>query len=278
MADPRLELPPNYTSDEFTVIRDGLKIGYGENNQQVVQRLLVACEENCTRRAQEAAVCTAEEADQEHRQLEDEAERLAAGEADRERREADKKKPRMNVFKPGTSVANILILHLSQYALQKLSSFDFIELWYFSPEGCADAVHNNSKSHADDMFGISKVNNILMVKLVAPVRASRNALTDQELSFESFLQAKNNLLVYAGKATWPATNVDSLAAFFWKIETHPIHKTVLGNKIVLTYAARVHWDWHDEIKADNGYDISVINETLMRDITFEIQSNNHQKG
>ena len=52
MADLRLELPPDYASNEFTVICDGLKIGYGENDQQVVQRLLVAWEENCTRRVQ----------------------------------------------------------------------------------------------------------------------------------------------------------------------------------------------------------------------------------
>ena len=220
---------------------------------------------------------TAEEADQERRQLEDEAERLAAEEANQEHWEVDKKKPKMNVFKPGTSVANILIPHPLQYMLQKLHSFDFIELWYFSPKGCADAVCNNSKSHADDMFSISKVNDILTVKSVVSVRASCNVLTDQELSFESFLQAKNNLLVYAGKATWPTMNVDLLAAFFWKLAMHLIRKTTLGNKIVLTYTARVHQDWHDKIKANNGYDISIINEVLMWDITFEIQSNDHQK-
>ena len=283
MADPRLEQPPDYANGDFAIIREGLRIGYTEDDQQVVQRLLAAWEADRTRRAeawttaQEAVALAAEEADQECRHLEDEAERLVVKEPEHERIESDKKKPKMNIFEPGTSVTNILIPHPSQYALQKLHSFDFVELWYFLPEGCADAAWHNSKSQADDAFGLSKMDDILTVKLVASVRASRNTLANHQLSFESFLQAKNNLLVYARKANWPPVNLDSLATFFWNIETHPIHKMALGNKIVLSYAARVRQDWHDEIKANNGYDISVINENLMCDIAFEIQSNDHQK-
>ena len=283
MADLRLEQPPDYANGDFAIIREGLRIGYAEDDQQVVQRLLAAWEADWTRRAeawtaaQEAVALAAEEADQERRRLEDEAERLAVEEAERECIELDKKKPKMNIFEPGTSIANILIPRPSQYALQKLHSFDFVELWYFSPEGCADAVWHNSKSQADDAFGLSKTDDILTVRSVASVRALRNALANHELSFESFLQAKNNLLVYARKADWPPVNLGLLATFFWNIETHPIRKTALGNKIVLSYAARVRRDWHDEIKANKGYDISVINKNLMRNIAFEIQSSDHQK-
>ena len=283
MADPRLEQPPDYASDEFAVIRDGLKIGYGENNRQVVERLLVAWEENHTRRAEvwtavrEAEAHAAEEAEHERRRLDEEADRLANEEAEREQREMEKKKPKMNVFKPGTLVASILIPRPSQYALQKLSSFDFVELWYFSPEGCADAARSNSKSQADDAFGLSKVDDILTVKSVAAIRASRHAVADHELSFKSFLQAKNSFLVYARKAEWPGENVDVLATFFWRIEMHPLRKTAMGNRIVLTYAARVRRDWHDEIKHGNGYDISIMNNDLMRDVAFEVQSNDHQR-
>jgi hypothetical protein len=49
MADPRLEQAPEYASDEFAIVRDGLKAGYGENDQQVVARLLAAWEADCTR-------------------------------------------------------------------------------------------------------------------------------------------------------------------------------------------------------------------------------------
>jgi hypothetical protein len=81
--------------------------------------------------------------------------------------------------------------------IQKVNSYDFIELWYFLPEDCADVAQNNNKSQADDTFRLSKMDDILMAKLVAAAWASRNTLADQELSFESFLQAKNSFLIYA---------------------------------------------------------------------------------
>ncbi|KAG6379341.1 hypothetical protein JVT61DRAFT_11801 [Boletus reticuloceps] len=284
MSDPRLELPPDYAGVDFAAIRVGLSAAHGEEDHQAVQRLLDAWETNRARRAQvwveaqEDAARVAEDAERELRHLEEEAERLATEEAEREKREAEKKKPKMNVFEPESSVGNVLIPRPSQYALQKLSSFDFVELWYFSPEGCADAARNNSKSHADDTFGLSRTDDVLTVKSVAAVRASRFALADHQLSFESFLQARNNFLVYARKANWPAENLDSLAEFFWKIETHSIRKNQLGNKIALTYAARVRRDWHDEIKANNGYNIAIINDSLLRDIAFEIQAADQQRS
>lgn len=141
---------PDYANDKFAIICDGLRVGYGKNDQQVVQRLLAVWEADRTIRtqawmaAQEVAACAIEGAKQERRRLDDEADRLATGEAQHERTEADKKKPKMNIFEPGTSVANILIPRPSQYTLQKLSSFNFVELWYISPEGCAEAACNNS--------------------------------------------------------------------------------------------------------------------------------------
>ena len=91
MADPRLEQPPDYANGDFAIIREGLRIGYAEDDQQVVQRLLAAWEADRTRRAeawtaaQEAVALAAEEADQERRRLEDEAERLVVEEAERKR-------------------------------------------------------------------------------------------------------------------------------------------------------------------------------------------------
>ena len=102
-------------------------------------------------------------------------------------------------------------------------------------------------------------------------------MLDQHLPFESFLYAKNNFLVYAKKVKWPAENIDALSLFFWKLETHTMRKNPLGNQIILAYAAHVRRDWHDELKVDRGYDISIINDNLMRDIVFEVQLADQQK-
>lgn len=174
------------------------------------------------------------------------------------------------------SVANILISCPSQYAIQKLSVFKFVDLWYFSAKGCAKAA-SKSTLQADDSLGITKTGGTFSFKPLAATKASRNVIQDQLLSFESFLYAKNNFLVYVRKANWPVGNIDTLSLFFWKLETHTMHKNPLGNQILLTYAARVHRNWHDKLKANKGYDISIINNNLMCNITFEIQLVDQQK-
>ncbi|KAF8123258.1 hypothetical protein EV363DRAFT_1404015 [Boletus edulis] len=252
MADPNLEELPNYRGDEFAVIRKGLRLGYGENDDQVIERLIAAWQaDRATRSAAWNERREAEEAEMERRlQLEERA-----------RTEAEKKKPKMNAFASGLSVPDVLSLPPSQYALQKLNSFDYVELWYFSLSGRLDAAN---KSQADDTFGISKS--------IASVRASENALPDHELSFSDFLKAKNCFLEFAKKANWPSVNLDAVAKFFWFLETHPLLQLPLGEKTILTYAARVRQDWHRVLKVERGYDISIINSRLMSYISDEVRA------
>ena len=56
-----------------------------------------------------------------------------------ERREQEKKKPKINDFDKGKMVADHIMPRPSQFAIGKLKSFNFVELWYFTDEGCAEA-------------------------------------------------------------------------------------------------------------------------------------------
>ncbi|KAF9227774.1 hypothetical protein BS17DRAFT_856896, partial [Gyrodon lividus] len=187
-----------------------------------------------------------------------------------ELKEAERKKPRMNSFIPGSSIANVLIHPPSQYALQKLSSFDFVKLWYFTLADHLDTEKHSNKSQADDTFGIYRIDNHLMVCSIASICTSRNVLPNHELPFPKFLRAKNCFLEYAKKADWPNENLDTLAKFFWFLETHPSLQLPLGEKPVLTYATQVRLDWHQELKAGRGYDISIINHCLLSSIMDEV--------
>ncbi|KAG9318638.1 hypothetical protein JVU11DRAFT_731 [Chiua virens] len=277
-VDPNLEAMPNYRGQEFSIIRQGLRNGFQETDDQVVARLIAAWESdrdarvaawNAQREAEDRA---AEDLERERRFIQEQEELAAAEEAERLRVEAEKKKPKMSTIVPGTSVPDSLTLPPSQFALQKLATFDYVELWYFTPAGCADAAKYHSKSQADDTFGISKLDDHLTVRSIASVRASKNVVPDSDLSFSDFIHARNGFLNYAKKANWPNDNLNALAKFFWYIENHPRLKLPLGEKTVLTYAARVRLDWHREIKATNKpYDISLINHQLMSTISDEIR-------
>ncbi|KIK92109.1 hypothetical protein PAXRUDRAFT_794627 [Paxillus rubicundulus Ve08.2h10] len=155
----------------------------------------------------------------------------------------------MNTFTLGASVSNVLVHASSQYALQKLSTFDYVELWYFYLAGHLNTAKHHDRSQADDTIGISKVNDHLTICSIASIRASHNALPDHELSFSKFLKAKNCFLEHTKKANWPAMNLDALTKFFWFLETHPFLQLPLREKIILTYTSHVCHDWHQELKA-----------------------------
>ncbi|KAF8834212.1 hypothetical protein BDN67DRAFT_915403 [Paxillus ammoniavirescens] len=248
MADPNLKTPPNYTSPEFKIICEGLRCGYHENDQQATKCLLATWQADIMNRIaawnaqKEVEARAAEAADQAHRLREEEEEMLANEEVERKQCEVEKKKPKMNTFTPGVSVADVLIHPPSQYALQKLSTFDYVKMWYFSLAGRLDAPKHHDRSQADNTFGISKVDNHLTVRSIASVRALHHALPVHELSFSKFLKAKNCFLEHGKKANWLVTNLDTLTKFFWFLETHPSLQLPLGERVILTYASRICHD------------------------------------
>ncbi|KIK74511.1 hypothetical protein PAXRUDRAFT_19803 [Paxillus rubicundulus Ve08.2h10] len=115
MADPNLEAAPNYTGPEFKIVHEGLRLGYHENDQQAIEHLLAAWQANRTTRIaawnaqQEAAACADRGVEEARSAHEEEEEIVATEEAECEQREAEQKKPKMNMFAPKTSVADVLV-------------------------------------------------------------------------------------------------------------------------------------------------------------------------
>ena len=208
----------------------------------------------------------------EHWEAEEEQRRIKEAEVKRERKEAKKKKPKINNFNENQPPPSIIALWPSQYALQKLATYNYIESWYFSPEGCIEAFHNH-KSHADHTFGIISSNNVLTFHPVASVKASRFIHADHDLNFNEFLQAKNNLLQLM-KPLWPSKHINALAEFFWNLKNHPICHNENGNRIALLYASCIYRQWHNDLKSNNcsAFNITLISEALMSSMAFEVNS------
>jgi hypothetical protein len=168
----------------------------------------------------------------------------------------------------------------SPYAISKLEQFEYVELWYFTQEGCADAYTSHT-TQAEDTFGFTKVDNIMALRSVSSLRASKNAINDANLTFRQLSMSKVLFLDYAAKAGWPAgpgEHLDKLSKFFLDIECHPDRAQPNGEHVLLTYQARVRRDWHDALKRDQGFDISKFSEDLLRSISTEIWSLVQQEG
>ena len=220
---------------------------------------------------QQEAAEAAEEAERQWQATEDEARALAEQVAEREQIEAEKKKPKIGDFDESKQIPNVLLPHPSQYAIQKFKQFEYVELWYFSPDGYHEATRE-SCSTADDALGIAKSDEVLTLKSVASIKASKNALLDHELPMMDFLQAKNTFLQQAKLASWPEKHLNALLLFYWNLENHSIRSVARGDEIILTYASRICRHWHDDLKTGTAGNIAVINAHLIQTIGFEVNT------
>ncbi|KAG1792599.1 uncharacterized protein HD556DRAFT_1238950, partial [Suillus plorans] len=120
---------------------------------------------------------------------------------EKERLDAEKKKPKMNGFDKTSSIGDFLTPRPAQYVIQKLTNFEFVELWYFSPDGCKEALRS-SHSIAENDLSIMMIDDQLTLRPSSALKASKAALADHKLLFSNFLREKNLFLVQISKAEW----------------------------------------------------------------------------
>ena len=94
--------------------------------------------------------------DQEAAQMEEQV----AAEPEAEELTIEKKKWKINDFDNNKLVGNMIIPTPSQYALNKHSSFNWIELWHCSPDTCCKATQQAIIT-TNDIYGLTKANNTL---------------------------------------------------------------------------------------------------------------------
>jgi hypothetical protein len=69
--------------------------------------------------------------------------------------QCEKKRPKIIDFDVNSLVGSYITPHPSTYAINKLKIFNYIELFYFTCEGCLNA-QSNLCTEADDTYGLSK--------------------------------------------------------------------------------------------------------------------------
>ncbi|KAG6913389.1 hypothetical protein DXG01_007232, partial [Tephrocybe rancida] len=192
---------------------------------------------------------------------------------DSEHLERDQKaKLKLRVFDPNMQVSNVIVPHQSSYALNKLASYEYCKLWYFSQEGCEDALRTQH-TEVDDAFGMSKMGELVTLRPITAVQALKRALQDEQLTWEQFSCTRQLFVQYVLKSDWPEEHVQSLLHFFLELESSHFINCKNGRKVALTYQVHVHPLSMDAMKGSEGvFNITLINNELMESICREIQS------
>ena len=274
--DPNLELIPDHAGPHYDVLRDAL-IHNGMTLEQAVQALNVSWAQNHAARIQawdqqvenDVAAAAALAQQQQQQEQQDQHAPPDPPLPAEERAEGEKKKLKMRDFDEATTVGNYIAPRPAQYALRRVEDFDYVELWYFTPEGCSDATQLQLTLH-DDTFGLTKVDDLVALKSISSLKASKNVVPDAELSFRQVSMAKNAFIPLMTKYQWSEKAINAFAQLFTQLELHPLRQREFGERALITYQARVRREWHDQLKLGSAFNIGILNEDLLQAIYREL--------
>lgn len=281
--DPALTQCPDFLSESYRLVREAYSAAHTVSDEDAITALVRAWTDG--NEAQKQAWVLQQEEDQriraeEERLRDQEAAALRQqeeAEAEAERVAIEKKKPKMNGFDPSKSVGDTIIPNPSQYALTKLGSFQWIELWYFSPEACLEAAQQ-AYSTSDDVFGIAKTEDALGFRQISTARASKNVIQDKDLTWRTFSLAKTNYVRHITKANWPHLHVQSIVDLFFELENHPWRIRLNGERVLLLYLDRVRKEWHTRLALGDGFNIAIINSRLLDEVNDEVWNTSQSDG
>ena len=146
--DPHLEVIPNHAGPHYDALRNALT-----QNGLTLEQAILALDNSWTQNheariqawnqqveddAAAAAAALALQPEQQAQQAQQPPPDPPAQEE--ERAEGEKKKLKMKDFDDATTVGNYIAPRPAQYALWRIEDFEYVELWYFTPEGCSDAT------------------------------------------------------------------------------------------------------------------------------------------
>ncbi|KAJ7017828.1 hypothetical protein C8F04DRAFT_978440 [Mycena alexandri] len=290
MAAPRLTLDPalescsDHTSASFQTLRDlivaGAPAGAPLTAADAATQLSDAWNKDRDTRqviwdAQVQADAAQAAADATAAAAQADADHLAAdAAAATELAALEAKKPKIGAFDATLTIPNFLGPCASNFAKKKLEDKEYIELWYFTKEGCLDAEALRGGVEADESFGITQIGSTLSLKPLTAYKASRKVVPGEELSWAQLSIAKTGFLTAIEAATWPTDHRTAMATFFYRIENHSsrMNHDDYAENILVIYQARARRYWHDMLAQGKGFNIALINDKLLEQISNEFHN------
>ncbi|KAF8975691.1 hypothetical protein BDQ17DRAFT_1175317, partial [Cyathus striatus] len=125
----------------------------------------------------------------------------------------------------------------SQYAINKIWAQAYVEMDYFTRQGC---IHTSegSMSSTTDTLGITNENRKIALKVVVIINPLKNIQQDNQLTWGEISQARHTFLQTmegVGMTIWSKEIVESFADFFTGLDEHPIREEEYGDEAVVEY-------------------------------------------
>ncbi len=182
---------------------------------------------------------------------------------------AGKRVPQLPPIDLDAESLTMSLQHPTSYAIEKFRKFEYVPLWYFTEQGCQ--ATDKEKVSNEDLWDVTRTSdNRLALCTAASNRPSPNALNDEQLTWEQFMDANHLLCRWLIPAGWPLDYAKIISSFFWQIENHEDKSIPEGKDTLLVYQARVRKAWHDELKAGHFFNLAKLSEKKMNSFRKEV--------
>ena len=147
--------------------------------------------------------------------------------------------------------------------MERLRKMEYVELWYFIPEG-RSKERSIFTSSADDALGLVRIGGQVTLKPFSAIQPSKKAVLDKELTWLNFSMAYPNLIAAMREAEWEEPYVVTLADFFLALAHHVLTFQPDGFNALLLHQAEVRLVWHESLKyKKTAFNIANLNNTLL---------------
>ena len=178
-------------------------------------------------------------------------------------------------FDLDTAVTDRVPHNPSQYATGRIENMEYVELWYFTTEGCKEAS-KATPTAADDTFGLLKTDAGLALQSIKATRASRNAIPDEHLTWEQITTARYTLIQTATRVGWPQKHTLALAEFYIRLEG--LKAEGYNTRALLLYHAVVRRQWHETMRGQGKpFNLSIINDGLFTKLENQIRDHDQEE-
>ena len=171
-------------------------------------------------------------------------------------------------FDPNVTISDMVPRSPARYAIDKIKTMEYVELWYFTTEGIRD-TSRVSCTAADNALGLLQTDaGIMAFQQVKATKVSRNVRNDESLSWDQISTARHNIVAAAN--AWPEKLKQSLADFFMNLEA--LVADGYDTRAIVQYQAVSRRRWHEAMLGEHQmFNISHINMNLLANLKTEMQ-------
>ena len=110
------------------------------------------------------------------------------------------------------------ISHLPlRFAINKIKTMDYVNLWYFTTEGCREA--SQALPTTPGTFGLLNTESGITFQPIDAAKPSKRAMIDEQLSWEQLMTARHTFINMANQAGWLPKHTEALTEFYIKLKS-----------------------------------------------------------